>query len=111
MLYQRGRMALSSERSASMQNLLEDEYLFAWDLMPGIVSVWAYRDGRAILWRREQDRVLCLQERYYPWLLATSLDDLAHLGPALQPMVGAGLIGHGQVGSGRAGSGPARPLR
>src|SRR5579864_3053121 len=79
-------MALSSETSAETHNLLGDEALFAWDPLPGIVSVWAQRDGQALLWRREQDRVLCLQERYYPWLLATSLDDLSHLGAALQPL-------------------------
>jgi uncharacterized protein YprB with RNaseH-like and TPR domain len=78
-------MILPPETSPGRATLPEDEYLFAWDPMPGIVSVWAQRDGQAVIWRREQDRILCLKERYYPWLLATSLDDLSHLGPALQP--------------------------
>jgi DNA polymerase I len=57
----------------------EDEYLFGWDNTPGIVSVWAGRDGRALIWRREGDRVTCIRERFRPWLFAASLDDLAHL--------------------------------
>lgn len=64
----------------------EDEYLFGWNKTSGIVSVWAHRDGRAIVWRREGDRITCTNDRYHPWLLTTSLDDLAHLGPALQPV-------------------------
>ncbi|HEY7420219.1 MAG TPA: 3'-5' exonuclease, partial [Ktedonobacteraceae bacterium] len=57
----------------------EDEYLFGWDPMPGIVSVWASREGQALVWRREQGRVVCLRERFSPWVVATSLDDLSHL--------------------------------
>src|SRR5438876_9678649 len=60
-----------------------DEWVFGWDPMPGIVSVWASRDGRAVLWRREGKRVLCIEEQFRPWLLATTTSDLAHLGPAL----------------------------
>lgn len=60
-----------------------DEWVFGWDSMPGIVSVWVRRDGRAIVWRREGTRVLCIKETFRPWLFATTLDDLAHLGSAL----------------------------
>lgn len=63
----------------------EDEYLFGWNPTPGIVSVWAQRDGRAIIWRREDDRIICTRETFRPWLLATTLDDLHHLGEGLQP--------------------------
>ena len=66
-------------------SLTEDEYLFGWDLTPGIVSVWANREGLAIIWRREGDRVTSTRERFHPWLFATSLDDLAHLGSRLVP--------------------------
>src|SRR5579863_6155924 len=60
-----------------------DEWVFGWDPMPGIVSVWASRAGHAVIWRREGGRILRVQETFRPWLFATTLDDLAHLGPAL----------------------------
>jgi DNA polymerase I len=60
-----------------------DEWVFGWDPTPGIISVWAGRDGRAVMWRREDDRVLRVQEAFRPWLFATTLDDLTHLGSAL----------------------------
>ncbi|HNP85336.1 MAG TPA: DNA polymerase domain-containing protein [Kouleothrix sp.] len=60
-----------------------DEYLFGWDATPGIVSVWADREGRALVWRRSGDQVRCERARFRPWLFAASLDDLAHLGPRL----------------------------
>lgn len=63
----------------------EDEYLFGWNPLPGIVSVWAHRDGRAVVWRRVGNAVVRTIERYRPWLLATSLEDVAYLGAALQP--------------------------
>src|SRR5712691_1188958 len=66
-------------------SLTEDEYLFGWDLTPGIVSVWANREGLAIIWQREGNRVTSTRERFRPWLFATSLDDLAHLGSRLIP--------------------------
>src|SRR5579875_1879964 len=63
----------------------EDEWLFGWDMTPGIVSVWANREGLALIWRRQQQRVICERARFRPWLLATSLADLAYLKDALQP--------------------------
>jgi DNA polymerase, archaea type len=65
--------------------LSQDEYLFGWDPTPGIVSVWASRDGHALVWRREGGRVSCTRERFRSWLFATSLADLAHLSSALLP--------------------------
>ena len=75
----------SFANSESTRSLVEDEYLFGWDRTPGIVSVWANREGLAIIWRREGDRVTSTRERFRPWLFATSLDDLAHLGSKLVP--------------------------
>lgn len=68
-----------------------DEQLFGWDPTPGIVSVWADRTGRALVWQRQGGRVVCTRDRFRPWLLAASLDDLAHLGPDLVPDVGPNL--------------------
>lgn len=61
------------------QTNITDERLFGWDPTPGIVSVWADRTGRALLWRREGEQVICQRENFRPWLLATSLVDLEHL--------------------------------
>jgi DNA polymerase I len=63
----------------------EDEYLFGWDPTPGIVSVWANREGQAIIWRREGDHIISSRERFRPWLFATSLQDLAQVGSRLVP--------------------------
>src|SRR5579884_2840806 len=71
--------------NGSDSTLSQDEYLFGWDSTPGIVSVWASRDGHALVWRREGARVRYTRERFRPWLFATSLADLAHLGSALLP--------------------------
>jgi len=60
-----------------------DEVLFGWDPTPGIVSVWASRSGKAWIWQRMGDRVRCTRETFRPWLFATTLDDLVHLGSAL----------------------------
>ena len=61
----------------------EDEYLFGWDPTPGIVSVWANREGQAIIWQRLGEHIISSRERFRPWLFATSLQDLAQLGPRL----------------------------
>ncbi|MFN8481597.1 MAG: DNA polymerase domain-containing protein [Anaerolineae bacterium] len=65
--------------------MTDDAVLFGWDETPGIVAVWADREGHALVWRREGDRVLCERERFRPWLYAAHLDDLAHLGDAVAP--------------------------
>ncbi|MSP12916.1 MAG: DNA polymerase [Chloroflexi bacterium] len=62
---------------------MNDELLFGWDMTPGIVSVWADRDGRVLLWRRVDGQVRCEQTHYRPWVLAPHLDDLAHLNGGL----------------------------
>src|SRR5258708_33826256 len=72
-----------SSLSDGQSSRSNDEWVFGWDPTPGIVSVWASRDGRAIVWRREGERVVCVKDVFRPWLFATTLADLAHLGPAL----------------------------
>src|SRR5579884_3491791 len=76
-------LAIPRPVSDNLEILSEDEYLFGWDPLPGIVSVWAGREGRAIVWRREGERIVRFRETFRPWLFATSLDDLAHLGTTL----------------------------
>src|SRR3954468_14137898 len=58
-----------------------DEWLWGWDLTPGIVSVHADLDGRATVWRRlpETGALVREEERFRPWLLLRRLDDLDHL--------------------------------
>lgn len=60
------------------------DWVYGWDDTPGIVSVYADREGRAVLWRRVGGALVREQARFRPWLLAAHLDDLAHLGPALR---------------------------
>src|SRR5258708_3738034 len=76
---------ITSTPSDQMLAHSEDERVFGWDPTPGIVSVWANREGRAIVWRREGEHITCTAERFRPWLFATSLADLAHLGSSLHP--------------------------
>lgn len=72
--------SLQSNELSSQSNA---EWVFGWDPTPGIVSVWASRNGRALVWKREGEQVLCSKEVFRPWLFATTLADLTHLGPAL----------------------------
>ena len=73
--------------SSSAATVAQDEWLWGWDPTPGIVSVWAEPDGRAIVWRRivETGALVREDERFRPWLLLDRLDDLRHLGSALAP--------------------------
>ena len=63
----------------------EVEGLWGWDPTPGIVSVHATSDGRAVVWRRiaESGALVREDERFRPWLLLDRLDDLQHLGAQL----------------------------
>ncbi len=62
-----------------------EEWLWGWDPTPGIVSVHADHDGRAIVWRRIASTGALVREaeRFRPWLLLDRLDDLRHLGDRL----------------------------
>jgi len=65
----------------------EDEWLWGWDPTPGIVSVWAEADGRAVVWRRtaEVGELVREEARFRPWIVLDRLDDLLHLGVRLGP--------------------------
>jgi DNA polymerase, archaea type len=56
-----------------------NEWLFGWDETPGIVSCWADRSGRALVWRRVGGQVVCERVRYWPWVFARNLDDSVSL--------------------------------
>jgi DNA polymerase elongation subunit (family B) len=72
----------------------EDAWLWGWDPTPGVVSVWAEPDGRAWVWRRTSPSTLvCEEDRFRPWALLASLDDVAHLGDALRPEREGGYAG------------------
>src|SRR2546426_2042855 len=74
------RLLVSRMQATTTAN---DTWLFGWDQTPGIVSVWADRSGRALVWQRAGAHVTCTEERFRPWLFAATLEDLAHLGVAL----------------------------
>ena len=76
-------MAPGPASPPGVPGLATDAWLFGWDPTPGIVSVWADHDGRALVWRRDGETVSRVDERFRPWLVAAGLDDLRHLGPAL----------------------------
>lgn len=70
----------------------EDEWLWGWDRTPGIVSVWAESDGRALVWRRTEGGLVREEARFRPWILLDHLDDLRHLGDRLGPEGAAGKL-------------------
>ncbi|HWU89298.1 MAG TPA: 3'-5' exonuclease, partial [Kofleriaceae bacterium] len=78
---------MSSPPDAPTEAAREDEWLWGWDPTPGIVSVWAEPDGRALVWRRLPDTGELVRDevRFRPWIVLGSLDDLAHLGDDLRP--------------------------
>jgi DNA polymerase I len=75
---------LLSHSSANSRQA-EDEWLWGWDPTPGIVSVWADGDGRAVVWRRiaETSELVREEARFRPWIVLDRLDDLRHLGGRL----------------------------
>jgi DNA polymerase elongation subunit (family B) len=75
-----------------MESHREDEWVWGWDSTPGIVSVWAELDGRALVWRRNPGAAeLVLEEaRFWPWLVLDRLDDLGHLGEQIAREGGQG---------------------
>src|SRR5437588_4472408 len=74
----------------TQEELQTSQNLFGWDQTPGIVSVWASRAGKALIWRRIGEQVVCEEEQFRPWLFARTLEDLEHLGRTLQPVTAPG---------------------
>ncbi len=62
-------------RAGAVPEDTSDEVLFGWDSTPGIVSVWADREGSAFVWRRERGALVVAHERFDAWLLAASPRD------------------------------------
>src|SRR5690349_11858952 len=60
--------------------LSTEEWLWGWDKTPGIVSVWAGPDGRAIVWRRVSGELIREEDSYRPWVLVDRLDGLPRNG-------------------------------
>jgi hypothetical protein len=46
-----------------MASRTDEEWLWGWDMTPGIVSVYAEPDGRAIVWRRIAETGALVRER------------------------------------------------
>lgn len=61
-----------------------DPWLFGWDTTSGIVSVWAERVGKAVIWRRVEAKIVCEQATFRSWLFASHLQDLSSLGSTLR---------------------------
>src|ERR1022692_4104487 len=63
------RPVYQTDRMGRMPGGREDEWLWGWDETPGIVSVWAEADGRALVWRRVAGELVREEERFRPWVL------------------------------------------
>ncbi|HLY29925.1 MAG TPA: 3'-5' exonuclease, partial [Ktedonobacterales bacterium] len=66
------------------------EILWGWDSTPGVVGVWAERNGRVTLWRRipqsgDTGALVREQTRFHPWALLPSLDGLRAAGIRHEP--------------------------
>src|SRR5689334_20216955 len=86
--------------------IAETEWLYGWDPTPGIVSVHAEQDGRAIVWRRlaATGALVREDERFRPWVLLAHLDDVASIadrlgrdGDATRPFTHHELEGPGEL--------------
>jgi DNA polymerase I len=84
--------------SISNLSLSPDDILYGWNPTPGIVSVWADREGTALVWQRTEAGIRCSRNRFNPWLLATTLDDLMHLGHDLAPAPSPARIAYKELG-------------
>ena len=81
-------------RRISVVSPTADEWLCGWDPTPGIVSVHATMDGRALVWRRlpEIGTLVREEERFRPWLLLEHFEDLRHLDMGRESDAGANAL-------------------
>ena len=72
------RDSMKRESASDPPRMDRGEWLFGWDPTPGIVSIHATSDGRALLWRRlpESGALVHEVEHFRPWLLLSHLEDL-----------------------------------
>lgn len=63
--------------------MMQDEWLWGWDPTPGIVSVWADHEGNVTVWRRTASGVSRSDQRFRPWIVLSTLEDLRHLSSSL----------------------------
>ena len=77
-----------------MPLIAQDEWLWGWDPAPGIVSVWAEPDGRAVVWRRHPStgEMLREEDRFRPWVLAAQPDGLTSAGVSCRVLAGDGTL-------------------
>ncbi len=57
------------------------EWLFGWTQTPGIVSIWANHEGKAIIWQRNGVVVSAREEQFEPWLFAAHVVDIGAQNP------------------------------
>ena len=83
MLSARTRVSTRLRSGVHRMKRIEVEWLSGWDDTPGIVSVHATHDGRAIIWRRIADtgELVREDERFKPWLLLAHEADIRNLSP------------------------------
>ncbi|GHO48336.1 3'-5' exonuclease [Ktedonospora formicarum] len=70
---------MTTDSNVSVPAHQHDEMLFGWDPTPGIVSIWATRTGKALIWQRQDEQVICTQASFRSWLFARTLEDLPML--------------------------------
>src|SRR5215470_859375 len=76
----RSRSPIEADKSppeAAQQRRVGDEWVWGWDPTPGIVSVWADNDGRAVVFRRipNTGKLVREEDRFRPWLVVAQLTD------------------------------------
>jgi DNA polymerase I len=77
-----------------MVTLDTNDWLWAWDSTPGIVSVWADASGRVTVWRRVPGTGELVREdsRFRPWVLVDSIDHLDDFPVAYRELDGPGAL-------------------